>query len=309
MRYVDEARLLRRAFLLTIAGFVASELAVSTACADDPPTKAAAGKNALVPAAPVLSAELVSAMQEGRYDEAVKQLAILVQKSPSSDDQAYFSYVQAIAQRLGNHRDSARDTLKKSLEKSPKGRWVIKIRYELAGIELASGNWAPAEELARAEAERLLSGDRKDQLAGIYHDYARRLLETGDPLIAPDPKAAYELLVQARELAESPPLRARLLFAMGRASMAACNPARAIENFQLYVREYPAGADRLSVRFLLGDAQQKSNQPLLARRTWTDLAREIERIPRRPVDQGSLGHSRRLALFDRLDLRNSQSFR
>ena len=246
MRYVVEARLLHRAFLLTIAGFVASGVVARTARADDPPTKSAAGKNSLVPAAPVLPAEVVSAMQEGRYDEAGKQLAILVQKSTSSDDQAYFSYIHGIAQRLGNHRDSARDTLKKSLQTSPKSRWVTKIRYELAGIELASGNWAPAEELARAEAERLLSGDRKDRLAGIYQEYARRLLETGDPLVAPDPNAAYELLVQARELAESPPVARSLLFAMGRASMAASDPARAIENFQLYVREYPTGADRLT---------------------------------------------------------------
>ena len=132
--------------------------------------------------------------------------------------------------------------------------------------------------MARAEAERLLSGDRKDGLAGIYHDYARRLLEPGDPLIAPDPNAAYDLLVQARELAESPSLRARLLFTMGRASMAAGNPARAVENDQLYLQQYPDGVDRLAVRFRLGEAQQKTNQPLLARRSWTDLAREIERL-------------------------------
>ena len=70
------------------------------------------------------------------------------------------------------------------IEIDPKGRWAAKIRFELAGIELAAGNWAPAEELARAEAERLLAGDRKDQLAGVYHAFARRLLEPGDPLIA-----------------------------------------------------------------------------------------------------------------------------
>ena len=96
-------------------------------------------------------------------------------------------------------------------------------------------------------------------------------------MIPPDPNAAYELLVQARELAESPALRARLLFAMGRASQAAGNPARAIENFQAYLKEYPAGADRSRVRFQLGEAQQKANQPLPARRTWTDLARDLER--------------------------------
>src|SRR5262249_16544337 len=216
---------------------------------------------------------------EGRYDAAARSLAALTEKSNLNDEKAYFSFVGGIAQRLGGHRDAARELLKKAELLDSKGRWVIKIRYELAGIELSSGNWAPAEELARTEAERLLAGDRKDQLAGIYHDYARRLLAPGDPLIPPDPNGAYDLLVQARELAESPPLRARLLHAMGRASMAAANPARAVENLQLYLQEYPAGADHLSVKFEFGEAQQKTNQPVLARRTWSDLAREIERIP------------------------------
>ena len=65
---------------------------------------------------------------------------------------------------------------------------------------------------------------------------------------------------------------------MGRASLAAGNPARAIENFQLYLKDYPGGADRFAVRFQLGEAQQKANQLLPARLTWTDLARDIERL-------------------------------
>ena len=123
----------------------------------------------------------------------------------------------------------------------PTGRWVPKIRFELAAIELAAGNLAAAEELARAEAIRLLSDDRKDRLAEVYHAFARRLLEPDDPVIPPDPNAACELLSQARDLAKSPALRARLLFAMGRASQKAGNFPRAIENFQAYLKEYPDG--------------------------------------------------------------------
>ncbi|MGZ3394706.1 MAG: hypothetical protein ACXWPK_11775, partial [Isosphaeraceae bacterium] len=41
------------------------------------------------------------------------------------------------------------------------------------------------------------------------------LLEPDDPVIQPDPHAAWGLLSQARDLAKSPVLRARLLFAMG----------------------------------------------------------------------------------------------
>jgi hypothetical protein len=257
---------------------IASPSADATQSGEGPADKQAA-KKPLALAASVLPAEIVDSMQDARYDEAGRLLSALSEKTNSTDDKAYFYYVAAISQRLGGHRDAARELLRKADAADPKGRWIIKIRYELAGIELSAGNWAPAEDLARAEAERLLSGDRKDQLAGIYDGYARRLLDTGDPLIPPDPNAAYDLLVQARELAESPPLRARLLFAMGKASMAANNTARAIENFGLYVQDYPAGADQLTVRFQLGDAQQKANQPLVARRIWTDLAREIERMP------------------------------
>ena len=241
------AGLVYQAAWLAIAGFLGTIPRALASAEDELPKVAAMGKNAVAPAAPVLTADVVDAMQERRYELADRLLVSLSEKTKSTDEKAYFLYLAGISQRLGGDRDAARVLLRKAIETDPKGRWVIKIRYELAGIELQSGNWAPAEELARAEAERLLAGERKDRLAGIYHEYARRLLEPGDPLIAPDPNAAYDLLVQARELAESPPLRASLLFAMGRASMAAGNFPRAIENYQLYTQEYPGGADRLAV--------------------------------------------------------------
>src|SRR5205807_3423217 len=130
------------------------------------------------------------------------------------------------------------------------------------------GNLAVAEELARAAAGRLLDGARKDRLAEVYQGFARRLLEPADPVVRPDPNAAYELLDQARDLAKSPALRARFLFSMGRASMAVPNFARAIQNFQEYLKEYPDGADRFAVRLQLGEAQRRTNQLLPARLTW-----------------------------------------
>ena len=54
--------------------------------------RAKVAKNALAPAAPVLPAEIVDSMQEGRYDEAGRLLAALAEKSNSTDEKAYFSY-------------------------------------------------------------------------------------------------------------------------------------------------------------------------------------------------------------------------
>ena len=183
-----------------------------------------------------------------------------------------------MAERLAGHRDGARAVLQAVLRDGPTSRWAAKIRYELAGVELAAGNLAAAEELTRAEATRLLAGDRKDRLAEVYHGFAVKLLEPGDPVMKPDPEAAYALLEQARELAKGTALRARFLVAMGRASLAANNQARAVQNFEGYLKEFPDGADRFRVRLRLAHAQLKSGQPVPARLTWSDLVRDIERL-------------------------------
>ena len=271
----------RTAGVVSLAALAALVLAGLIEAAP-PGTASATARSAIDPAAPVVPAEVVAAMQGGEYETARRALIALGEKSKDREESAYYAYLQAVAQRLAGQRDGARETLRKAIQANPAGRWAPKMRFELAGLELAAGKLSAAEELSRAEATRLLAGERKDQLAGVYERFAQKLLEPGDPLVRPDPNAAYELLVQARELAESPALRAQLLFAMGRASTAAQNAARAIENFELYLREYPNGADRFAVRLQLGEAQRRANQILPARLTWTDLARDIER--QKPAD-------------------------
>ena len=175
-------------------------------------------RKAIDPAAPVIPPDLVAAMQEGRYQDARAALIALSENSKVANDRSYFGYLRGIAERLSGNRDAARETLRTALQAAPGTPWEAKIRFELAGIELVAGNLAVAEQLTRFEAERLLAGDRKDRLAEVYQAFAIRLLEPADPLVRPDPNAAYELLDQARDLAKSPALRARFLFAMGRAA-------------------------------------------------------------------------------------------
>jgi TolA-binding protein len=161
-------------------------------------------------------------------------------------------------------------------------------------VELAAGRFDAAEALARTEAERLLAGPRKDRLAEVYRDFARRLLEPEEPVTPPDPEGAYALLAQARGLAKGDALRAALLLAMGRASQEAGNHARAVGDFQSYLAEYPEGADRAAARFLLGEAQLAAGQPLPARLTWTDLARDLEG---RAAADGAIADVRARALY------------
>jgi uncharacterized protein YfaS (alpha-2-macroglobulin family)/tetratricopeptide (TPR) repeat protein len=250
----------------------------SAAAPPEPSKVAPAGRTAVLPPAPAIPGEVVNALQGGKYVDASGALRKLKEAAKSKDERAYLGYLQAISQRLAGHRDEARETLDAAARENPGGPWVPKIELERAGLELAAGKPAAAEELARAQAVRLLAGDRKDRLAEVYHAFARKLLDPEDPVVQPDPNGAWDLLNQARELAKSPALRASLLFSMGQTSQRAGNHPRAIEHFQVYLTEYPQGAERLAVRFHLGEAQRQAGQLLPARLTWTDLARDIEKL-------------------------------
>ncbi len=163
----------------------------------------------------MLPAEIVAAMQEGHYANAREGLERLETKNPKPGEKAYYGLVRGISFRLEGHGNEARAALRTALADDPGGPWTAKLRFELATVELAAGRFADAEELARAMGASLLAADRKDRLAEVYRTFARRLLEPGDPIVKPDPNAAYELLVPARALARSDALRARLLLSMG----------------------------------------------------------------------------------------------
>ena len=274
-----------------MSGFLLIQATVSSALAQDSsspkaePSKEKAeargvraieAKSAIVPAAPLLPAEIVAALQERRFADAAAALEKLSAGSKVPSDITYFALIRGIANRLDGKADDARAVLSKAIAAEPNGIWLPKLRLELAGVELASGRQAEAEALARAEAEHLLAGDRKDRLAEVYHIFANRLLKPDNAITPADPNAAYDLLVQARSLAKSETLRARLLFEMAGASVQANNFARALQDDSAYLKEYPKGLHRLEVKFRLGLAEQSLGMVPQARLRWSDLARELD---------------------------------
>jgi uncharacterized protein YfaS (alpha-2-macroglobulin family)/TolA-binding protein len=269
--------------LLALPWILPLAMALAASAADPVPPAGAAGAapsaaRAFEPAAPVLPAEVVAALQEGRTADAIAALDALA-KAPgaTADDRAYAALIGGIARRLGGKLDDARAVLAAALEAAPQGRWAAKLRGELTTVELAAGRFAEAEALARAQAEGLLAADRKDRLAGIYETFARRLLKPAEPVVPPDPEGAHGLFEQGRALARGTPLRARLLLAMARASEEADNHDRAIAEFQAYLDEYKeeAGlaADLDAARYGLGEAQLGAGQLVPARLTWEALVR------------------------------------
>ncbi|MFI5458842.1 MAG: hypothetical protein ACHRXM_25725, partial [Isosphaerales bacterium] len=61
------------------------------------PAPSATAKEAIEPAAPLVPAEVVAAMQGGQYEPAIRALASLGEKAKAGDDKAYFALLKAIA--------------------------------------------------------------------------------------------------------------------------------------------------------------------------------------------------------------------
>ena len=247
--------------------------ALAAPAAEPRPSEA---KRAVEPIAPALPAKVGDLMQEGRFDAAAGALeAALKGPEPAAKDRGYFAVVEGVALRLAGKPAEARKPLQAALDAAPAGPWAAKLRAELAAVELSARHYAEAEALARAEAERLLSGDRKDRLASVYLGFAQRLLKPDTPVTAPDPEGAYALMAKARTLAQGGALRAELLLAMARASQQGGNHGRAIGDFQAYMNENPPGSERIDARYGLGESQLASGQSVPARLTWSDLARDL----------------------------------
>jgi len=259
--------------LLVVALVVASPSAPSTA-AEVPAGVIPPGSDAVSAATPALPPSIGRMMQEGKFAEAAGALERPAREASDPAARAYLGLIRATALRLAGKLDEARVVLVAAIEASPKGPWAPKLRGDLAAVHLAQGRPKEAEALARADVSALLAGDRKDRLAGVYRAYAARLLATDGPFAKPDPEAAHGLLVQARSAARGEPLRARLLFEAASASRKAGQIGRAVEEYQAYVKEAPAGPDRDAARFAMGEALEAAGRVPAARSTWSDLARE-----------------------------------
>jgi hypothetical protein len=270
---------------------VVGSVGTAWSLADPPEGQVPGPKQAIEPIAPAVPAPILASLQEGKFQEALKALNALPEE-PDADAQAFLNLVKGVALRLDGRFDTARQTLQAAIDQHPQGAWVAKLRSELARTELAASRPAPAEALARAEVEALLRTDRKDRLAEVYVAAAEMLLKPADPNAQPDPNGAHDLLAQAQSLAKGDSARARVLFRMGRASQQAGDHGRALQEFQTYLGEFPQGVERSAVRFHLGEAQLAANQAIPARATWTDLARDLEKL-----DDKELADLRARALY------------
>ncbi len=241
---------------------------------------------------PRIPAEVHEAIQSRSYDEAIEQLdQLLVKPRLPEDTVAYLSYLRGIAFAELNRYDEAIKAYQKVEDDFPDSVWANRAQFGRAGVLVDQRLYNEAGLIYREQAEKLLSHERKDELASIYLEFADRYYEgipADDPSQAkrPDFKQALTYYQEAAKLKPTSQLMKRLDFRIARCFEETGSDGEAIGAFGRFLTNYSVDEPKLAVsatlaelaevRYRLGAVQLKANQHAAARRTWQDMLRAEE---------------------------------
>ncbi|EMI19147.1 protein containing Alpha-2-macroglobulin [Rhodopirellula maiorica SM1] len=253
-----------------------------------------AAANAEITLLPDLSRGIHDAMQSRDFDLAVKRIdEALEKRSTASRD--YLQYLKANALAESGRDDDAIAAFKTLERQHPDSVWVPRSRFGRAHVMVLRHQYKDAGEIYAAEAKRLLSRGRKDELAKLYLEFADRYFEgiaSDDPSLAkkPDYRQALTYYSEAVKLGPSTSLRQRIEFRIARCQEELQDYQAARSAYQDFLEKHqhdesdPQSVSLVTlaeVTFRLGDVKLKLNENAEARKTWLDFLSSWK-----PIDAG-----------------------
>lgn len=243
----------------------------------------------VISALPEVPAAIHSAIQSREFEGAVKLIDAQLQK-PKVEVADYLLYLKGRSLTEAGKLDEAAAALNDLEKRFPKSRWISRSRFGRADVLVRQRNYRAAGLIYQAEAQRLLSTDRRDELAGIYLEFADRYFEGNkdDPSEKGKPNFAHALTWYQESLKLTPSVatRRRVELRIAHSQRELGKLAEAIATYQSFLKRYagektPAidkapAAMIVQATYQLGRAQLAAGQLENARRTWQDfLASEV----------------------------------
>jgi alpha-2-macroglobulin len=228
-----------------------------------------AGRPAVEPEEPKIPEQIRRLLEDRKYAEAAA--AIDKAADEKKPDQDWLAYLKARALYLAGNYDESIAAYKVAEQKFSESRWQRRYRFGRALALARKGDFQAAEQVYRAEAEHLLSADRKQELADIYLEFADGYFKPADEQQKPDYTKALEFYNQALEVGPKPEKRAEVELRVAQCYQELGNHQEAAKRFAQFTKDHPTSPLDLEARYRLGEVQLALNQREEARRTWQDL--------------------------------------
>jgi tetratricopeptide (TPR) repeat protein len=205
---------------------------------------------------------------------------------PSGTPTDYLLYLKGRALTELDSLDPAIATFLKLEKDFPKSAWYSRSRFGQAAVLVKKRDYQAAGAIYKAEAERLLSAGRRDELTAIYLEFADHYFD-GCPAVGPKPKCdpdyaqAINYYQQALQLHPGLALQQRIELRIARCHQELKQFKEALAAYQKFLNSYAqpttprvkqaAAALAVEAQFQLGQVQLDMGQPAEARKTWQDF--------------------------------------
>lgn len=234
---------------------------------------------------PEIPTAVHDALQSRKFAKAVEEIDGLLKRNDVGPAD-YLMYLKGRALTEAGKLDEATAVFNGLEKEFPKSRWVARSRFGRADMLVRQRNYRAAGLIYQAEAKHLLSTDRRDELAGIYLEFADRYFEgvpAEDPSKNRKPDFQQALTYYKESLKLKPSLKTRQRVEL---RIADCHrnlkqPAEAIAAYHKFLKEHASDdtklknraaiAAELQAKFRLGRVQLANGQFEDARRTWQDF--------------------------------------
>jgi alpha-2-macroglobulin len=220
--------------------------------------------------APLVADNVREAMQDRRYADAVKAIdeALLAKDAPRD----YLTYLKGRALHLDGKYDAAIavfDLLGQAGK--PNAPWARRARFAKAVALARKGDFHSAELIYRAEAEYLLSTDRKQQIADIYLEFADTYFKPPKEEQKPDYAKALEFYKKAVETGAKPERQIEIELLIGQCQQNLGQAGVAAGLFEQFIKDHAKSPLDIEARYRLGQCRLAEGNAREARRVWQDL--------------------------------------
>jgi len=218
---------------------------------------------------PLLSPRVRLLMQDRNYAEA--RTAIDEEAKAKDAPHDYLNYLKGWSFYLEKQYEAATAALGEFEKQFPQSPWLRRARFAKAMALARKGDARAAEVIFRAEAEYLLSADRKQQLAGIYLEFADAHFRPAKRDQKPDYAKALQFYQKALEMGPKPDKRAEVELLVAQCHQQTDNNAEAAKAYAAFIAAHPNHALEIEARYRLGQCRLAEGNLREARRVWQDL--------------------------------------
>jgi len=153
----------------------------------------------------------------------------------------------------------------------PRSEWLHRARFAKAMALARKGDFRGAELIYRAQADRLLSVERRQQIAEVYLEFAFAHFKPAKEGQQPDYAKALEYFDQALAVGPKPERRIEVELSVAQCYQKTDNFAEAAKWYARFLEDHPASPAAMEARFSLGECRLAEGNLKGARRVWQDL--------------------------------------